>query len=96
MRLELMKRVADHDNNQLDELVAQKKELEKLEAECKSLIDELKESANAYNNKLKELDEQKSKLAAMQTKSGKKIVELEEQKQTLVAQSGCWNASTRR
>ena len=87
MRLELMKRVADHDNAQLDDLVEQKKKLEDLEKEYAEQQAELKESMDKYIDLLKTLEEQRSKLSAMQTKSGKTIGELETQKQTLQSRS---------
>ncbi|MBQ9869699.1 MAG: hypothetical protein IJM32_08575, partial [Ruminococcus sp.] len=87
MRLELMKRVADHDNEQLDKLVEQKKDLEKLEKDYKAQQDELNETCLKFTDKLNNLNEQKSKLAQMESQQGKTINQLESQKQTLVQRS---------
>ena len=87
MRLELMKRVAAHDNEQLDKLIQQKKELEALKKQYSDQRKELDTSMVRYGDKLKELSEQEKKLADLQAASGKNIDKIESEKQTLVSRA---------
>ena len=87
MRLELMKRVAAHDNDQLDKLIEQKKELETLKKQYSDQRKELDTTMVSYGDKLKELSEQEKKLADLQAASGNTINKLESEKQNLVSKA---------
>lgn len=78
MKIELVKRVANHDNDELDRLVRIKAEyeadLEKLEAKR----DELTLKSDELNEQKKKSEEQKAKLADLYSQSEELIAQLEE------------------
>lgn len=78
MKIELVKRVADHDNSEIDRLIAIKNdyeaELEKLEEKK----DELTEKSTEFNAQKKKSEEQKQKLADLYSESEELIAQLEE------------------
>lgn len=72
MRVELLKRVAEHDNNQLNSLVEQKKELEATEKAVKETSEKLKSTADTYIKKQNAMLEKQEELEKLQNLAQKK------------------------
>lgn len=63
MRLELVKRVAEHDNDALDELMEKKRAIEAVQAEIEESAAKLKEQTSQYSAMRDELNAEKQELA---------------------------------
>lgn len=87
MRVELVKRVAKHDNDELKKLMDKKAEIEKIQAELDKQSENLKTASKEYASKQKELAQQQAEILKMQKESGAKLEKLQNDKNDLAAQS---------
>lgn len=87
MRTELVKRVAKHDSDALDNLMEQKRQLEKTQKEVEEQSEQLKTKAQDYAEKQSELADEQAELLKMKEESGGKIVDLEAERDKLQSQS---------
>ena len=87
MRIELVTRVAKHDNDELNELLDQYKKLEKTKAELDEQIKQLKAKAEEYAKEQKALAGEQAELLKMEQESGKLIEQIKNDK------SDCWHGS---
>lgn len=87
MRLELVKRVAEHDNDAINALMAQKEDIEKTKSELETQSDELKEKSKKYGEQQKSLAEEQKKLYELQKEYDENIAKLEENKSDYESQS---------
>lgn len=85
MKLELVKRVADHDNSQIDHLIELKDQFEVEEAELKNEKDVLVADKQDLEDQQIKQDEQKSKLEDLYLKSKAVMEQLEKDKQAFQA-----------
>lgn len=83
MRIELVTRVAKHDNDELNELLDQYKQLEKTKAELDEQIKQLKAKAEEYANEQKTLAGEQAELLKMEQDSGKLIEQIKNDKSDL-------------
>lgn len=83
MRAELVKRVAKHDNDELDKLLEQKAQLEKTQAKLKKQSDDLQKTASDYSKKQKELTDEQKELMQMQKDAAQKLKDLKNNKDDL-------------
>ena len=87
MRVELVKRVAEHDNEELDKLLEQKRAIEETQTLLDSQNSELQEKAALYSDKQTELVDQQLELQTMKEESGTQIAKLEDSVNDLKVQS---------
>lgn len=87
MRVELVKRVAAHDDEELDRLVEQKQAIEETERQISEQSDKLKTKQQDYSEKQSELAEEQAELLKMKEESGSMITDLESDRDALIAQS---------
>lgn len=80
MRMELVKRVASHDNQIIDDLIAKKEEYEKAQKE-------LEDKQSEYDSQYDELNKQKAELDELYDSSKKAKKELQDQKKKLEEQN---------
>ncbi|GAB5082526.1 peptidoglycan DD-metalloendopeptidase family protein [Hominimerdicola sp. 21CYCFAH17_S] len=80
MRMELVKRVASHDNQMIDDLIAKKEEYEKAQKE-------LEDKQSEYDSQYDELNKQKAELDELYDSSKKAKKELQDQKKKLEEQN---------
>lgn len=73
MRVELVKRVAEHDNEAIDSLLEQKSEVEKYQAQLDEQSDSLKEKSAEYAKRQKQLSEQQAELLQLSQEYGASI-----------------------
>ncbi len=83
MRIELVTRVAKHDNEELNELLDQYKQLEKTKAELDAQIKQLKAKAEEYAKEQKTLAGEQAELLKMEQESGKLIEQIKNDKSDL-------------
>ncbi len=83
MRIELVTRVAKHDNDELNELLDQYKKLEKTKAELDEQIKQLKAKAEEYAREQKTLAGEQAELLKMEQESGKLIEQIKNDKSDL-------------
>ena len=83
MRIELVTRVAKHDNDELNELLDQYKKLEKTKAELDEQIKQLKAKAEEYAKEQKTLAGEQAELLKMEQESGKLIEQIKNDKSDL-------------
>lgn len=83
MRIELVTRVAKHDNDELNELLDQYKKLEKTKAELDEQIKQLKSKAEEYAREQKTLAGEQAELLKMEQESGKLIEQIKNDKSDL-------------
>ena len=83
MRIELVTRVAKHDNDELNELLDQYKQLEKTKAELDEQIKQLKAKAEEYAKEQKTLAGEQAELLKMEQESGKLIEQIKNDKSDL-------------
>lgn len=83
MRIELVTRVAKHDNDELNELLDQYKKLEKTKAELDEQIKQLKSKAEEYAKEQKTLACEQAELLKMEQESGKLIEQIKNDKSDL-------------
>ena len=83
MRIELVTRVAKHDNDELNELLDQYKKLEKTKAELDEQIKQLKSKAEEYAKEQKTLAGEQAELLKMEQESGKLIEQIKNDKSDL-------------
>lgn len=83
MRIELVTRVAKHDNEELNELLDQYKQLEKTKAELDEQIKQLKAKAEEYAKEQKTLAGEQAELLKMEQESGKLIEQIKNDKSDL-------------
>lgn len=83
MRIELVTRVAKHDNDELNELLDQYKQLEKTKAELDEQIKQLKAKAEEYAKEQKSLADEQAELLKMEQESGKLIEQIKNDKSDL-------------
>lgn len=83
MRIELVTRVAKHDNDELNELLDQYKKLEKTKAELDEQIKQLKAKAEEYAKEQKTLAGEQAELLKMEQESGKLIEQIKNDKSNL-------------
>lgn len=83
MRIELVTRVAKHDNDELNELLDQYKKLEKTKAELDEQIKQLKAKAEEYAREQKSLAGEQAELLKMEQESGKLIEQIKNDKSDL-------------
>ena len=83
MRIELVTRVAKHDNDELNELLDQYKKLEKTKAELDEQIKQLKAKAEEYAKEQKTLVGEQAELLKMEQESGKLIEQIKNDKSDL-------------
>lgn len=69
MRLELVKRVAEHDNEQLNQLMEKKRKLESTKKEIEEQNKKLKKTIDTYIKKQKELEKKKKQLETLRTQA---------------------------
>lgn len=87
MRLELVKRVAEHDNDAINALIAQKEDIEKTESELEKQSEELKEKSKKYGEQQKSLADEQKKLYELQKEYDENISKLEGDKSDYENQS---------
>ena len=87
MRLELVKRVAEHDNDAINKLIEQKKDIENTKSELEKQSDALKIKSQKYGEQQKSLADQQNELLKLQSEYGDKIAELENDKSDFASQS---------
>ena len=80
MRMELVKRVASHDNQMIDDLIAKKEEYEKAQKE-------LEDKQSEYDSQYDELNKHKAELDELYDSSKKAKKELQDQKKKLEEQN---------
>lgn len=83
MRIELVTRVAKHDNDELNELLDQYKQLEKTKTELDEQIKQLKAKAEEYAKEQKTLAGEQAELLKMEQESGKLIEQIKNDKSDL-------------
>lgn len=88
MRFELVMRVAKHDSDAIDELVAQKEDLDKHQAKLDKQSKALKAKSAEYSEKQRQLAEQQAELLQMQNEYGTAIEELSGDLSDYYAQAG--------
>lgn len=96
MRIELVTRVAKHDNDELNELLDQYKKLEKTKAELDEQIKQLKAKAEEYAKEQKTLAGEQAELLKMEQESGKLIEQIKNDKSDLEISHSRWTISIRR
>ena len=94
MRIELVTRVAKHDNDELNELLDQYKKLEKTKAELDEQIKQLKAKAEEYAGEQKTLAGEQAELLKMEQESGKLIEQIKNDKSDLEDKSSKANTTT--
>ena len=77
MRIELMTRVAKHDNEELDHLLEDYAKLKESKAELEEQLKALSDKAAEYSEKQLELAEQQSELIKLEQQSGDNLLELQ-------------------
>lgn len=87
MRLELLKRVANHDNDTINGLIEQKNEIEKTKTELEDKSKKLKEKTKAYSKQQKSLLDEQTQLLNLQLEYDDNITKLQNDKQGLQQQS---------
>lgn len=87
MRVELVKRVAAHDDEELDLLMEQKRAIEETERLISEQSDKLKTKQQDYSEKQAELAEEQAELLKMKEESGSVITDLENDRDALMIQS---------
>lgn len=80
MRLELVKRVAGHDNDVISSLMAQKDEIEKTKSLLEEQSEKLKAKSKEYSEQQKSLSEEQAELLKLQLEYDEKISQLESEK----------------
>lgn len=80
MRMELVKRVAEHDNDTIDGLVKQKEKIDSTKADLEKQKDSLMEKSKKYAAEQKNLSEEYQKLSDMQNEYGISISDLQKDK----------------
>ena len=88
MRLELVKRVAKHDSDELDKLVKAKKEIEDAQKKIKEQSEDLKETAKEYADKQSQLAKEQQEIYILQQESAELIEQLKNGKADLSEKSG--------
>ena len=83
MRIELVTRVAKHDNDELEDLLAQYRELEKTKEELDEQIKQLKAKAEEYAKEQKSLADEQAELLKMEQESGELIEKIKNDKSDL-------------
>lgn len=73
MRIELVKRVAKHDNDTIDSLLEQKAQIEQYQAELEVQSNELKAKSAEYGEKQRDLAEQQAELLKLSQEYGDSI-----------------------
>lgn len=87
MRMELVKRVAKHDNDELNRLLEKKAEIEQTQTELDSRSQQLKAASQEYSSQMKELSDEQAELLKMQEESSEAIANLQNNKEQLASQS---------
>ncbi len=87
MRVELVKRVAAHDDEELDLLMEQKRAIEETERQISEQSDMLKTKQQDYSEKQAELAGEQVELLKMKEESGSVITDLENDRDELIMQS---------
>lgn len=80
MRLELVKRVAGHDNDTINTLIEQKNEIEKTKSVLEEQSKKLKEKSREYSEQQKSLTDEQSELLKLQLEYDEKISQFENDK----------------
>ena len=80
MRTELIKRVAEHDNDTITQLLDEKKEIDEEKVKLEKQSDELKKKSKEYAEKQASLSDEYVKLLDLQTTYGDSISQLESDK----------------
>ncbi|WP_295209356.1 C40 family peptidase [Ruminococcus sp.] len=87
MRVELVTRVAEHDNDELERLLAQYKRLEATKKQLEDELAKLKDKTKEYADQQKELAKEQEELLKMEQESGDAIAKIKSDKDSLQAQS---------
>lgn len=87
MRVELLKRVAEHDSETLDSLLEQKRAIEETEKQITDKTDRLRQKAQDYSEMQSELAGQQTELLKMKEESGSELIRLENDRDGLLEQS---------
>lgn len=83
MRLELVKRVASHDNDELNKLIEAKKKIEATKVQINKQTKELKKTAEEYADKQSKLTQQQKELLELKKQSAAAIKKLSQNKEKL-------------
>lgn len=83
MRMELVKRVASHDNDELNNLIEAKKKIEAVKVQINEQTEELKKTAEEYADKQAKLTEQQKELLELKKQSAAAIKKLSKNKEKL-------------
>lgn len=88
MRVELVKRVAEHDNDTIDSLLDQKAQIEDYQAQLTEQSEALKEKSAEYGKKQKLLADQQAELLRLKNEYGNSIAALNGDLSGYIAQAG--------
>ena len=83
MRTELVKRVAEHDNKQLNSLLAEKRKLEETKQTISQSLEKLKKTSDTYVKKQQELADKQTELSELQQQEQENSKNLKQQKAEL-------------
>lgn len=83
MRMELIKRVAAHDNETIDGLIKQKEKIDLTKSDLKKQKENLLSESKKYSEEQKKLSDEYEKLTSMQNEYGESIAKLENNKNEL-------------
>lgn len=82
MRMELIKSVAKHDNDTIEGLVKQKKNIDSTKSKLEAEAEQLKSKSKQYSDQQKSLSEEYNKLVELKNTYGESIKKLESDKQS--------------
>lgn len=88
MRIELVKRISEHDNETIDGLIEEKNKTEQYSKELAEQSEELKEKSAEYSKKQQQLLEEKAQLEALQKEYGDSIESLNSELEGYLSQMG--------
>ncbi|MDE6149550.1 MAG: C40 family peptidase [Ruminococcus sp.] len=83
MRMELIKRVAAHDNDTIDDLINQKEKIDSTKSDLEKQKESLLNKSKKYSEEQKKLSDEYEKLISMQDQYGESIADLENNKNEL-------------
>ncbi|MBQ9375460.1 MAG: C40 family peptidase [Ruminococcus sp.] len=83
MRIELVKRVAEHDNKTIDNLIKQKKEIDKTKTSLESQKKKLSAKSKKYADEQKSLNKEYESLTSLQSEYGSSVAALQNNKDQL-------------
>lgn len=83
MRMELIKRVAAHDNETIDGLIKQKEKIDLTKSDLEKQKENLLSESKKYSEEQKKLSDEYEKLTSMQNEYGESIAKLENNKNEL-------------